>query len=152
VNTITDIEKWDKRFLDLANHISLWSKDNSTKVGCVIVRPDKTIASVGYNGFPRGVNDDETRYNDRNLKYMMVKHAEENAIYSSKEPLNGFTAYVTHHPCSLCTGSLIQNGITRIVTNVPTNDFAERFKESFEISKMMLSEAGIELVLINDEL
>jgi dCMP deaminase len=145
-------DKWDKRFLDLADHVSAWSKDNSTKVGCVIVRPDKTIASVGYNGFPRGVNDDETRYNDRNLKYMMVKHAEENAIYSSKETLNGFTAYVTHHPCSSCTGSLIQNGIKRIVTKVPKNDFAERFKESFEVSRMMLDEAGIELVLVGEEM
>jgi dCMP deaminase len=145
-------DKWDKRFLDLADHVSAWSKDNSTKVGCVIVRPDKTIASVGYNGFPRGVNDDETRYNDRNLKYMMVKHAEENAIYSSKETLNGFTAYVTHHPCSSCTGSLIQNGIKRIVTKVPKNDFAERFKESFEVSRMMLNEAGIELVLVGEEM
>lgn len=145
------VDKWDQRFLELAEHIAAWSKDNSTKVGCVIVRPDKTIASVGYNGFPRGVNDDEGRYNDRNLKYMMVKHAEENAIYSSKETLNGFTAYVTHHPCSSCTGSLIQNGIKRIVTKVPTNQFAERFKESFEISKIMLDEAGIELILIGDK-
>lgn len=144
------INKWDKRFLELAENISTWSKDNSTKVGCVIVRPDKTIASVGYNGFPRGVNDDEERYNNRNLKLMMVKHAEENAIYSSKEPLNGYTAYVTHHPCSLCTGSLIQNGIKRIVTKVPKNDFAERFKESFEVSKMMLNEAGIELILVGE--
>jgi dCMP deaminase len=144
------IDKWDKRFLELAENISTWSKDNSTKVGCVIVRPDKTIASVGYNGFPRGVNDDEERYNNRNLKLMMVKHAEENAIYSSKEPLNGYTAYVTHHPCSLCTGSLIQNGIKRIVTKVPKNDFAERFKESFEVSKMMLNEAGIELILVDE--
>lgn len=144
------IDKWDKRFLELAENIATWSKDNSTKVGCVIVRPDKTIASVGYNGFPRGVNDDEERYNNRNLKLMMVKHAEENAIYSSKEPLNGYTAYVTHHPCSLCTGSLIQNGIKRIVTKVPKNDFAERFKESFEVSKMMLNEAGIELILVGE--
>lgn len=144
------MNKWDKRFLELADHISSWSKDNSTKVGCVIVRPDNTIASVGYNGFPRGVNDDESRYSDRNIKYMMVKHAEENAIFSSTESLTGFTAYVTHHPCSSCTGSLIQNGIKKIITKTPKSDFAVRFKESFEVSKIMLEEAGVELVLVDE--
>jgi dCMP deaminase len=142
-------EKWNIRFLELADHISQWSKDPSTKVGCVIVRPDKTIASVGYNGFPRGVNDSNERYNNRTLKYLMVKHAEENAIYSAKEPLTGYTAYVTHHPCSTCSGTLIQNGIKTIVTRKPTNDFAERFKDSFEASKIMLNEADVELILID---
>jgi dCMP deaminase len=142
-------EKWNKRFLELADHISLWSKDPSTKVGCVIVRPDKTIAAVGYNGFPRGVLDSEERYNDRNLKYLMVKHAEENAIYSAIEPLTGYTAYVTHHPCSTCSGSLIQNGIKTIITRSPSNSFAERFGDSFAASKIMLDEAGVELILID---
>jgi dCMP deaminase len=141
-------KKWDNRFLSLADHISTWSKDVSTKVGCVIVRPDKTIASVGYNGFPRGVNDDVERYSDRNLKYLMVKHAEENAIYSSKEPLHGYTAYVTHHPCSSCAGSLIQNGIKRIVTRKPSEEFSKRFEESLKVSKVMLNEAGVDLIII----
>lgn len=141
-------EKWDKRFLELADHISQWSKDPSTKVGCVIVRPDKTIASVGYNGFPRNVDDCEERYNDRELKYLMVKHAEENAADFAKESLTGYTAYVTHHPCSNCTGTLIQKGITCIVTRKPSDAFAERFKKSFEASKIMIEEANIKLIII----
>lgn len=48
------IEKWDARFLDLAVFIGDWSKDPSTKVGAVLVRPDRTIAGLGFNGFPRG--------------------------------------------------------------------------------------------------
>lgn len=142
-------EKWNKRFLELADYISTWSKDPSTKVGCVIVRPDKSIVSVGYNGFPRGVSDNQERYLDRNLKYLMVKHAEENAIYSAKEPLNECIAYVTHHPCSTCSGSLIQNGIKTIVTRNPSGAMPERFKESFEASKIMLEEADIELIIID---
>lgn len=141
-------EKWDKRFLELADHISQWSKDPSTKVGCVIVRPDKTIASVGYNGFPRNVDDCEERYNDRELKYLMVKHAEENAADFAKESLTGYTAYVTHHPCSNCTGTLIQKGISCIVTRKPSDAFAERFKKSFEASKIMIEEANIKLIII----
>jgi len=141
-------KKWYKRFLELADHISQWSKDPSTKVGCVIVRPDKTIASVGYNGFPRNVDDCEERYNDRELKYLMVKHAEENAADFAKESLTGYTAYVTHHPCSNCTGTLIQKGISCIVTRKPSDAFAERFKKSFEASKIMIEEANIKLIII----
>lgn len=140
--------QWDYRFLELAKHISQWSKDPSTKVGCVIVRPDKTIASVGYNGFPIGVNDDCARYENRDIKYLMVKHAEENAVYFSNENIKGYTAYITHHPCANCTGTLIQNGIARVVTRKPSEQFAERYKSSFEVSKTMLSEAGVKLVLL----
>jgi len=50
-------DKWHKRYVNLAEYIAQWSKDPSTKTGSVIVRPDNTIASVGYNGFPRGIED-----------------------------------------------------------------------------------------------
>ena len=53
--------KWDLRFLELARHISDWSKDPSTKVGCVVVGPDREIRSTGFNGFPRGIKDDDDR-------------------------------------------------------------------------------------------
>jgi dCMP deaminase len=141
-------ELWNERFLNLADLIASWSKDPSTKVGCVIVRPDKTIASVGYNGFPRGVNDLPERYNNRELKYLMVKHAEENAIYSSKESLIGYTVYVTHHPCASCTATLIQNGISKIVTRLPSEDFENRYSESFKASRLMMEEAKVELIIV----
>ena len=73
------ITPWDRRFLGLAAHIATWSKDPSTKVGAVIVRPNKTIVSVGFNGLPRGVDDLDSRYNERALKYAMTVHAEANA-------------------------------------------------------------------------
>ena len=47
-----DIDKWDARFLDLAVYVADWSKDPSTKVGAVLVRPDRTIAALGFNRFP----------------------------------------------------------------------------------------------------
>ena len=73
-------EKWDGRFLSLATHISNWSKDPSTKVGCVVVGPDREIRSTGFNGFPRGIADTDERLSDRDLKYPLICHAEENAI------------------------------------------------------------------------
>ena len=54
-------DKWDKRFLDLAKHISDWSKDPSTKVGCIVVGEDREIRSTGFNGFPRGIEDKQER-------------------------------------------------------------------------------------------
>ena len=73
-------EKWDRRFLDLASHICGWSKDPSTKVGCVVVGEDREIRSTGFNGFPRGIEDSMERLDDRELKYPLICHAEENAI------------------------------------------------------------------------
>ena len=73
-------DKWDMRFLDLATHISEWSKDPSTKVGCVVVGPDREIRSTGFNGFPRNILDSDDRLTDRDLKYPLICHAEENAI------------------------------------------------------------------------
>lgn len=48
------LSKWDERFIELARLVATWSKDPSTKVGAVIVRPYRTVASVGFNGFARG--------------------------------------------------------------------------------------------------
>src|ERR1051326_2813900 len=55
-------EKWDRRFLELAKHVSSWSKDPSTKVGAVIVDANRRVVATGYNGFPRGVEDTPERY------------------------------------------------------------------------------------------
>lgn len=136
-------KKWDGRFLDLAAEISSWSRDPSTQVGAVIVRPDRTIASLGYNGFPRGVGDSQERYNDRPTKYMMVVHAEANAIVTAQESLSGHTIYVNPmHPCADCTGLIIQAGIRRVVS--PRVQIREDWARSFELSMIMCEEAGVD--------
>lgn len=137
--------KWDKRFLKLAKHVSEWSKDPSTKVGCVLVNDDKQVISMGYNGFPRGVEDSDERLNDRSTKYLMVQHAEANTLTQAIIVERGLTAYVTHKPCANCTGLLIQSGVKRIVTTVPDSGITERFKDSFTASDLMISEADIEI-------
>ena len=138
-------EKWDSRFLELAKLISEWSKDPSTKVGCVVVGEDREVRSTGFNGFPRGIEDDPTRLGDRDQKYPLICHAEENAIMHAARigvSLKGNTAYVTWPPCSRCSRSLIQAGVKEVV--YPSDvDVPERWKEDFEISTGMLNEAGI---------
>jgi len=138
-------EKWDARFLELAKHISDWSKDPSTKVGCVVVGEDREIRSTGFNGFPRGIEDNIERLEDRKQKYPLICHAEENAIMHAARigvSLKGSTAYVTWPPCSRCARSLIQAGIKEVVYS-SEEEIPERWVEDFNISTNMLREAGV---------
>jgi dCMP deaminase len=133
---------WDERYIDLAKHISTWSKDPSTKVGAVIVGDRRRVISMGYNGFPRGVDDSEDRYNDRETKYKFVSHAERNALDNCNESVVDATLYVYPlPPCPECCKSIIQKGISRIVY---TKNVNTHWHESFDsVSKPMLAEAGI---------
>ena len=143
--TGTVSEKWDRRFLELAKHISEWSKDPSTKVGCVVVGADREIRSTSFNGFPRGIEDDLDRLEDRDRKYPLICHAEENAIMHAARigvSLKGNTAYVTWPPCSRCTRSLIQAGLNEVVFPADV-DIPERWQADFDISMGMMEEAGI---------
>ena len=137
--------KWDQRFLALAEHIAAWSKDPSTKVGCVVVGADREIRSTGFNGFPRGIEDDSDRLEDRQKKYPLICHAEENAIMHAARigmPLKGCSAYVTWPPCTRCARSLIQAGVSEVV--FPEGcEIPERWTEDFETSKGMMEEAGV---------
>ena len=140
-------QKWDGRFLSLATHISDWSKDPSTKVGCVVVGQDREIRSTGFNGFPRGIADTDERLSDRDLKYPLICHAEENAIMHAARvgvSLKDCTAYVTWPPCTRCARSLIQAGIVEVVY-AGKNSVPERWDEDFTRSTNMMKEAGINL-------
>ena len=137
--------KWDSRFLRLATHISEWSKDPSTQDGCVVVGPDREIRSTGFNGLPRGIEDNDERLNDREVKYPLICHAEENAIMHAARigmSLKGCTAYVTWPPCTRCARSLIQAGISSVVYPEDTT-IPERWMAYFNLSLSMLKEAGI---------
>ena len=135
---------WDNWFIKLAEHISTASKDPSTQCGAVIVRPDKTICSMGYNGFPRGMADTEERINNREDKSSRVIHAEVNAILSSRENLKGYTIYTWPFlTCDRCSTVVIQAGITRVVSMTPTENQLLRWGKSFSLAKSYYEEAGI---------
>ena len=112
------MHKWDIRFLELARHISSWSKDPSRKIGAVAIK-DRQVLATGYNGFPAGVIDDEERYNDREVKYELVVHAEMNCIFNAGKngmSLKGSTMYVYGLPvCHECAKGIIQTGVERVV-------------------------------------
>ncbi|MCP5006875.1 MAG: dCMP deaminase family protein [Planctomycetes bacterium] len=126
------MNKWNKRFIEMAYLVASWSKDPSTQCGAVIIDTSNRIISTGYNGFPQGTSDDPALYGNRDEKLRRVIHAEKNAILFAKQDLTNCTLYVVPMPpCSQCAGMIIQSGISRVLTvkqtqrqgiNVPTKN------------------------------
>jgi dCMP deaminase len=138
---------WIRRFLSLAIHISSWSKDTSTIVGAVIVNEDKCIVSVGFNGAPRGIPDDDPEVYTRPTKYFYTEHAERNAIYNANR-INtstlGCTMFVTHQPCADCARAIIQAGIKEVYYIVPLT--GENWVDSVSAAEKMFQKAQIKLI------
>lgn len=144
---IPSVESWDATFLGLAERFAQRSKDPSTKVGCVIVGPDREVRSMGYNGLPRGVADKPERM-ERPAKYLWTSHAEENAVAQAARvgiSLKGCTAYVTHIPCARCARTLIQAGVTAVVCG---NGYTNMPGEEFQVAEALLTEAGVTCCLL----
>lgn len=143
-------EKWDRRFLNLAKHISEWSLDPSTKVGAVAVK-DRRVLATGYNGLPRGIADLPGRLNNRDEKYLRTVHAEANIVAQAARfgiDLFGTTVYVWPFlPCCNCTTLMIQAGVRRII--VPELPIPDRWQSNFDLSREMLQEAGVSLNLLS---
>ena len=144
---------WDIRFMRMAHEVASWSKDPSTKVGCVLVK-DRKIISMGYNGFPRLIEDDLNRLIDREVKYEMTVHAEQNAVITAALhgiSTAGSTAYVTFSPCSRCAAVLINAGISTVVVSA-ADDIPCRWLKNFQLAAELLNEAGIGHEIIDPEL
>ncbi len=137
--------KWHYRFLDLAAEISLWSKDPSTKCGAIITQ-NKFIVSVGYNGFPKGCRDHPDLYKNREEKYLRVLHAEQNAILTARQNLNGTSIYVyPFPPCARCAATIIQVGIKEVHTMDPSAELIERWQKDMDVAAQMYKEANVQL-------
>lgn len=141
-------EKWDRRYLTLADAVAQWSKDPSTKIGVVIVK-DNVVQATGYNGFPPGVADDG-RLHEREKKYPIIVHGEMNAILQAGNRCRGATLYLSSPfggvPCSNCTKHLITAGITRVVGYVAGDN--PRWTEDCKRAEDLLHEAGIKVTLL----
>lgn len=145
---------WHHRFVDLALLVGGWSKDPSTQVGAVLIGPELEVLSVGYNGFPRGIEDTYERLHDRPLKYRLIVHAEQNAILNAARrniPIRGSTLYVIASsggklwggaPCERCAVEVVQAGIAQVVTPM-TMDMPESWVESCKHGEAILKEAGV---------
>jgi dCMP deaminase len=137
-------DKWDLRYLAIAREVSCWSKDPSTKVGAVIADNQGRVVALGYNGFPRKVEDAENKLRARELKYEMVLHADVNAVLIAGRSTAGGVIYVHGAPiCPRCASVLIQAGITRAVANAPRSDTDIKWDKDGLITLVMFREAGI---------
>jgi dCMP deaminase len=136
--------KWDKRFMDLAKEVAGWSKDRSTGVGAVIVNDKKKVLSLGFNGFPRGVDDDVESRHVRPEKNHYVVHAERNALDEAETSLEGATIYCTFFTCATCAHGIIQKGLKKVVAPEPDWN-AERYAETQKHAIQMYKEAGVEV-------
>lgn len=139
---------WDTFFMSLVYLVAMKSKDRSTHVGCVVVDDNNTIRSLGYNGFPRGVDDEIEERHDRPAKYLYTEHAERNAVYNARTDLSGCIVYVNFLPCADCARAIIQAGIKEVVVHkkfseaYQTNQFDESHKATLE----MLNEVDINVI------
>ncbi|HAR20265.1 MAG TPA: deoxycytidylate deaminase [Cytophagales bacterium] len=102
---------WEEYAMALAGVAALKSKDPYVKVGCCLLRHDNTIASLGYNGFPSGVEED---WSDRDERRKYVNHSEQNALRFVK-PNECYLAAVTLLPCNDCLKSLASYGIKKVI-------------------------------------
>ena len=144
--------KWDRRFLELAEHVSTWSKDPSTQVGACITDNKNRIVSVGYNGFPLGVDDNEDYLNNRDKKLQRTIHAEPNAILFAQRDLTGCSIYTyPFAPCVNCAALIIQSGITKVVSPEASPELRERWHESMAAAEEMFKEAGVELLIVEHQ-
>ncbi len=112
--------EWDEYFSIIAEAAAQKSKDPRCRVGAVIVSADRIVITTGFNGLPRGVQDDEDILDDADEKLKVICHAEQNAIINAARmgiSVRGASIYVTKFPCLACCSSIIQAGITRIYTS-----------------------------------
>jgi len=141
------MKKWDHRFCELAKFVSEWSKDPNAKVGAVILSRQGGDVSIGYNGFPMGVDDTVERLEDPKIKLEIIVHAETNALLAAGSRAQGSTIYVWGKPiCARCAGSIIQAGVKRVVAVSPDGgDPESKWAQSGVIAKQMFKEAEVEM-------
>ncbi|MCC4773864.1 cytidine/deoxycytidylate deaminase family protein [Vibrio cyclitrophicus] len=147
--------KWRNRMIELAKHVSVWSRDKS-KVGAVLVSKKGGDITLGYNGFPFGVKDCPDRYDEKKQKLNIIVHAEVNAIIAAGARAADGHLYVAGKPiCARCAGPIIQSGIKRVFAEKPlqkgeyeppTDKNATDWHEIGNLAITMLKEAGVECI------
>ncbi len=141
------MDKWDQRFCELAKYVADWSKDEDAKVGAVVFSKKGGEISVGYNGFPMGVEDSAERLQDKVMKLELIVHAEVNALIAAGARSAGATLYVWGKPiCARCAGPIIQSGVKRIVALSPESVPEDsKWHKTGKYALEMFIEAGIEV-------
>lgn len=154
-----DYISWDEYFMGVALLSGMRSKDPGTQVGACIVSQDNKILSMGYNGFPKGCDDDDfpwarTAETANETKYPFVTHAELNAILNYRGgSLEGAKIYVALFPCNECAKAIIQAGIKTVVYNsdkydgTPANRASKKMFDATGVKYMKYIPSGRKITL-----
>lgn len=144
------MDKWDKRFMEMAELVSSWSScyQENRQVGAVITR-NKRILTTGYNGASSGILSCKEKGECMRKKLGIPSgtrhelcyavHAEQNAIIQAAKigvSVEGAVMYCTHQPCTICAKMIINSGIKRVV-------FKEGYPDEFSLN--LFEEAGVEI-------
>jgi dCMP deaminase len=150
---LNSIYKWDIYYLRMAKLVASKSKDPSTQTGAVIVRPDNSLCSIGFNGFPKVMPDNPDNYSNREEKYSRIVHCEVNAqLFSRDASLQDYTLYTwPFASCDRCCVQMLQVGITRFVAPVLPEHLKERWEASLNKTKGYIEECNRILDLIDVE-
>lgn len=114
------VQTWDELWMRMVYQLSFKSKDPSSKIAAILVGDDNQPIKVGYNGFPPHVKDDPTRLENREVKYSLVVHAEENALLAAARKgvaVQNSILYTQATPCTNCSKSIITAGIKTVVVH-----------------------------------
>lgn len=146
---------WTDYFLGLAKVVSQRSHDIHTQHGCIITDKDHRILGVGYNGFPRGL-DDHNLPTTRPEKYDWMIHAERNALSNCIVRPDCGIAYVTGQSCCDCIMALWQEGVTKVVmadchgTHKFTQDAQKIFDTFVKMSGIEIEKVKMDLSWLNN--
>lgn len=135
------MDKWDIRYYSLALEIASWSKDPTSKVGCVAVAPNRRQFVSGYNGFPANIDDTPERLADKKAKNEFMIHAEANCIINATQLLNNWTMYVTKAPCLNCAKLITGSGIKKLMCPTPGGTWVDEQMKAISL----ITTTGIEV-------
>lgn len=141
---------WDLHWLEEAIFVARKSKDRSRQVGAVVVNEHHNRLTGGWNGFPRGVDDNIEHRHARPLKYKYTEHAERNSIYNAAAEgvkLRGGHMYLALFPCSDCARGIIQAGI-KTVTTFMYDPEDPTYGEDWLIAEEMMLESGVHVRIL----
>jgi dCMP deaminase len=136
---------WDQYFMSMAYMVAMKSKDESTKVGTVIVDNENEILATGYNNFPRGFNDTLPERQQKPLKLRIMVHSELNACLSAARKgtrLHGSRLYCTWACCEQCALAIVQSGVTEVITH-KDNPVPSSWADSIKFAQETLHEGGV---------
>ena len=154
---------WDEYFMGVSKLSAMRSKDPNTQVGACIVGKDKRILTIGYNGLPLGMSDDENIWerdgDELHQKYTYICHAEENAILNYRGnfgALENSTIYVSLFPCNNCAKMIAQSGIKEVVyesdkyNGTPMNIASKKILDAASVKYRKLDKT-VDITVTNEE-